>query len=153
MAKHNERSTVRTFFISDRLMCTYLQVFFSGPGIKHRVFDGSVGQRNGSHARVAKNIAQYVPGIQKSFFSAFHLIFSSGCHSSTISKHHWQCKPGCLQRQGVGSVLSFWRQFSIFLQFRLQVFSFVGEWLSCCLLAEITYIYHLDAQILSCRPD
>ena len=74
----------------------YLTGLISGPGIKHRVFDGSVGQRNGSHARVAKNIAQYVPGIQGSSFFIVHLIFSSGCHSSTISKHHWQCKPGCL---------------------------------------------------------
>ena len=132
MAKHNERSTVRTFFYLNTTD-VYLTGLISGPGIKHRVFDGGVGQRTGSHARVAENIAQYVPGIHRSFFSSFLLTFSSGCHSSTISKHHWQCKPGCLWRQGVGSVLSFWRQFSIFLQFRLQVFSFVGERLSCWL--------------------
>ena len=44
----------------------YLTGLISGPGIKHRVADGSVGQRIGSHARVAKIIAQYVPGIQGS---------------------------------------------------------------------------------------
>ena len=46
----------------------YLTGLISGPGIKHRVFDGGVGQRIGSHARVAENIAQYVPGIHASFF-------------------------------------------------------------------------------------
>ena len=143
MAKHNERSTVRTFFYLNTTD-VYLTGLISGPGIKHRVFDGGVGQRIGSHARVAENIAQYVPGIHASFFSSFLLTVSSGCHSSTISKHHWQCKPGRLWRSGISSVLSLWRQFSIFLQFRLQVFSFVGEWLSCCLLAEITYSFRPD---------
>ena len=53
----------------------YLTGLISGPGIKHRVFDGGVGQRTGSHARVAENIAQYVPGIHTSFFSSFFVTF------------------------------------------------------------------------------
>ena len=53
----------------------YLTGLISGPGIKHGVFDGGVGQRTGSHARVAENIAQYVPGIHTSFFSSFFVTF------------------------------------------------------------------------------
>ena len=139
------------FFISTRLMCTWralFQVQALNTGSSTVVLVKELGLML-ELPRILLNMYQVYTQV---FFLHSLWLFSSGCHSSTISKHHWQCKPGCLWRQGVGSVLSFWRQFSIFLQFRLQVFNLFRRW-TAKLLAEIAYIHHLDAQILSFRPD
>ena len=47
--------------------------------------------------------------------------FFLGGHCSAIPEHNWKRQSGRVWRQGACSLLSLWRQLSIFLQFCLQV--------------------------------
>ena len=97
-------------------------LYLPGVGIEDWFFYSCVGERAGSYAWAAQNLAQHVPGLNPAFcIHVWLLCFFKGGQCSAIPEHNWKRKSSCVWGSGAFSLLSLWRQLSIFLQFCLQV--------------------------------